>query len=305
MTNTFDRWVLAFDGSCRVCRNMSRAVAEACGDKLEVLPLTHPDVREWREQALGANPVWAPTLIRVRSGRVRAWVGVPLGFALVRHLGLRSTLAVLGALGRTRRTTHRRRLGALPLIAGLAVAASLTKLDPYSGGRNGDDPSAWAEANRERLPQSYGEVVEYSMVYRQAIFNASSAATKSRLWVEHLRQYGATHPDLSQDQERVLRHAMDVLGDESLYAQSSPPEQDRVLGGLRQEVAAAFGEETQSLIATLGPPELATKADWNDCQCSTSSDYCWMGCVGSDNCRRIGGCGTGWVYTCNGWCEGP
>ncbi|NYH80647.1 hypothetical protein FHR84_004013 [Actinopolyspora biskrensis] len=303
MTNTFDRWVLAFDGSCRVCRNMSRAVADACGDKLEVLPLTHPDVREWREQALGASPEWAPTLIRVRSNRVRAWVGIPLGFTLVRHLGPRSTLAVLGALGRIRQTAHRKRLGTLPLIAGLAVAASLTKLDPYSGGRNGDDPRAWVEANGERLPQSYGEVVEYSMAYRQAIFNASSAATKSRLWGEHLRQYGATHPDLSEDQERALRRAMDVLGDESLYAQPSPSERDRVLQELRDEVNASFGGETQSLIATLGPPDLApAKAD---CQCSTSSDYCWMGCVPSDSCRRVGGCGTGWVYTCNGWCEGP
>ncbi len=99
MTNTFDRWVLAFDGSCRVCRNMSRAVADASAGKLEVIPLAHPDVREWREQAFGANPVWAPTLLHVRSGQVRAWVGIPLGFTLVRHLGIRSTLAVLGALG--------------------------------------------------------------------------------------------------------------------------------------------------------------------------------------------------------------
>ncbi|GAA2805045.1 bacteriocin fulvocin C-related protein [Saccharopolyspora taberi] len=303
MTNAFDRWVLAFDGSCRVCRNMSRAVADACGDKLEVLPLAHQDVREWREQALGADPVWAPTLIHVRPGQARAWVGIPLGFHLVRRLGIRSTLAVLGALGRTRRTTRRKRLGALPLIAGLAVAASLTKIRPSGGDGNGDDPSSWVEANKDRLPQSYAEVVERPMAYRKAIFSASSAATKGRLWVEHLQQYSATHPDLPDDQERVLRHAMDVLGNESLYAQPSPPERDQVLEDLRAEVNAAFGEETQALIATLGPPDLAPAA--TDCQCSTKSDYCWMGCVGSDDCRRVDGCGTGWVYTCNGWCEGP
>ncbi len=172
------------------------------------------------------------------------------------------------------------------------------------GDGNGDDPDSWVETNRERLPQSYAEVVEHPIAYRKAIFNASSATTKGRLWVEHLKQYGATHPDLSDDQQRVLRHAMDVLGNESLYVPPSPPERDRMLEDLRGEVTTAFGGETQTLIATLGPPEAAA-ARKKDCQCSTKSDYCPAGCIGSDDCRHVSGCGTGWVYTCNGWCEGP
>ncbi|MER5389005.1 bacteriocin fulvocin C-related protein [Saccharopolyspora sp. NPDC002686] len=303
MTNASDRWVLAFDGSCRVCRNMSRAVADASGDKLEVLPLAHPDVRAWREQALGADPVWAPTLIHLRSGHARAWAGIPLGLALVRHLGPRSTLAVLTALGRTRHTTHRKRLGALPLLAGLAVAASLTRIGPSGG--NGDDPDAWVAANKDQLPQTYAAFAEHPMSYRKAIFNASPAATKSRLWVDHLQQYRTAHPDLSKDQVRVLQHAADVLGDESLYAQPAPPELDRTMEDLRHEVNAAFGGQAQSLIATLGPPDAGIGIAKTECQCSTKSDYCWMGCVPTKDCKRVGGCGAGWLYTCNGWCEGP
>ncbi|MER7077709.1 hypothetical protein SAMN02982929_06273 [Saccharopolyspora kobensis] len=299
MTRTSDRWVLAFDSSCQVCRNTSRAVAGASGDKLEVIPLAHPHVREWRERALGADPVWAPTLIRVGAGEVRAWVGMPLGFALARHLGLRSTLAVVGALGRARR----KRLGALPLIAGLAVVAGLTRLRSPGGGSD-DDPDAWVAANREQLPQAYAQVVEHPMAYRRAIFNASPAATKARLWTEHLQHYGEAHPGLSDDQERVLRRAVAVLGDESLHAQPISDEQERTLEDLRNEVNALFEGEAKALIATLGPVEVET-ARKTDCQCSTKSDYCWMGCVPSDDCRRVSGCGTGWAYTCNGWCEGP
>ncbi|GAB2669358.1 hypothetical protein GCM10027271_31620 [Saccharopolyspora gloriosae] len=303
MQNSDDRWVLAFDGSCRLCRTTSRAVADVCGDALEVIPLARADVREWRERALGANPPWAPTLIRVRSDGVDAWTGMSLGLNLVRHLGARATLAVLGALGRTRRGTRRVRLGGLPLIAGLAVAAGLLRFRPRGG--DGDDPDAWVAANRDRLPQSYAAVVEHPMAYRKAIFNASSAAVKGRLWVEHLEQYGAQHPELSEHQQRTLRRAADVLGDESLHAQPSPPELDRVLEDLRIDVTAAFGGETQALIATLGPPDHGT-ARKTDCQCSTKSDYCWMGCVDSDGgCREVSGCGSGWAYTCNGWCEGP
>lgn len=80
---------------------MSRAVARACDGKLELMPLSHPDVRQWRKQSqqnLGRQAVWAPTLIRVRAGDVRAWTGPAMGIMLVRYLGLRSTMRVLEAL---------------------------------------------------------------------------------------------------------------------------------------------------------------------------------------------------------------
>lgn len=305
MTNASDRWVLAFDGSCRFCRAMSRAVAEACDGTLEVLPLAQPDVRRWREQALGADPAWAPTLIRVRPDGTRAWVGPRLGVKLARHLGVRSTLAVLGAMGRTRRPAQRNQLGVRSLVGGLAVAAALVKLGP-SGGKGkgkGEDPVAWAESNKDRLPQAYSEFAEHSLPYRKAIFTASSAAVRSRLWTEHLRQYGATHDSLSESQERALQRAAEVLGNESLHSRPSPPDLNQVLEDLRAVVTAAFAGEAQSIIATLGPSEPEAASD--DCQCSMESDYCWQGCVYSDECHRVGGCGTGWLYVCDGWCDGP
>ncbi|RKT85038.1 hypothetical protein SAMN05421805_108216 [Saccharopolyspora antimicrobica] len=91
---------------------------------------------------------------------------------------------------------------------------------------------------------------------------------------------------------------------ERLHAQPLSDAQERTLEELRTEVNALFEGEAKALIATLGPVEIEAVRK-TDCQCSTKSDYCWMGCVPSDDCRRVSGCGTGWAYTCNGWCEGP
>jgi hypothetical protein len=78
--------VLAFDASCGVCRDASRAVALRCDEKLELMPLAHPDVRRWREQSLGSRAAWTPTLIKVQAGDVRAWTGPAMVIALVRAI---------------------------------------------------------------------------------------------------------------------------------------------------------------------------------------------------------------------------
>jgi len=61
--STRTRWVLAFDASCNTCREISAQVSSASDGKLEVLPLNHPDVQRWRQQGLGVQPPWAPTLL--------------------------------------------------------------------------------------------------------------------------------------------------------------------------------------------------------------------------------------------------
>jgi predicted DCC family thiol-disulfide oxidoreductase YuxK len=122
MSGTQARWILAFDASCGTCRGISRAVAEACDGKLKLMPLAHPDVRQWREQSLGSQAAWAPTLIRIQVDDVRAWTGPAMVVALVRHLGSRSTMRVLGALMQQRRNRDQ----VVPLNVGLlAVVGSL------------------------------------------------------------------------------------------------------------------------------------------------------------------------------------
>ncbi len=94
-------WVLAFDSSCGVCRQMSREIERTVGSQIEVLPLTDPSVQQWRAQVYGEEAPWAPTLIHVTGRTVRAWTGRGMAVPMLRAIGLRSTVRVLRALGET------------------------------------------------------------------------------------------------------------------------------------------------------------------------------------------------------------
>jgi len=108
------RWVLTFDASCGTCREIARAVAQACDGKLDVMPLAHPDVRRWRQQSLGPTAPWAPTLMRIQDSDVRAWIGAAMSIRLLRLLGARSTVRVVTALGQLSHRGNERRPASSP-----------------------------------------------------------------------------------------------------------------------------------------------------------------------------------------------
>lgn len=94
------RLVLGFDGGCTTCSDLAERISEQVGDKLEVRSLYHPQVERWREQALGKDAPWAPTLFEVGGVReVRAWTGWQMGISLTRFLGPSDTWKVMQVLG--------------------------------------------------------------------------------------------------------------------------------------------------------------------------------------------------------------
>ena len=97
-----EKLVLGFDAGCATCSGLAASIEEAADDKLEVLPLHDPLVESWRRRALGENAPWAPTLIEVKGGGIKAWTGVWLGVALGRRLGPATTWRVMQALGEAR-----------------------------------------------------------------------------------------------------------------------------------------------------------------------------------------------------------
>ncbi|MGP3962210.1 hypothetical protein ACTWPT_40085 [Nonomuraea sp. 3N208] len=97
------RWILAFDASCGRCRGLAEQVKHIGEHRLEIMPLAHPDVVAWREQALGESAPYAPTLIRVGDGGVRAWAGGDMAIRLAAHLGIRGTYSLLRTLGENRK----------------------------------------------------------------------------------------------------------------------------------------------------------------------------------------------------------
>jgi hypothetical protein len=311
--STAARWILAFDASCETCREISAHVSSASDRKLEVLPLNHPDVQRWRQQGLGAQPPWAPTLLKVTGDHVRAWTGAAMSVRLASRLGPRSTVRVLQSLGQLRRKAsgdpwepeHRNEIGLaqfIHLAAGAALVAGmiLARQTPPLG----EGPRSWVEANKDRLPQDYKAITEYPMAYRRAIYAELSPAARSNVWVEHLNRYQAAHPDLSAQQRTVIADATTRIAEPSIF---DPGPQSNQLQELKDTIVAAFGQdEAILLIGTVGPvtaPGSDTQSP-GGCTCNLEDDWCNWGyhCREGDCSHQTSGCGWWLKQPCNALC---
>jgi hypothetical protein len=326
MSNVGARWVLAFDASCGSCRTVSHAIGQACDGKLEVLPLAHPEVGRWRRESLGPEAPWAPTLIRLRGEHVHAWTGAAMGLRLTRSLGARSTLRVLRSLGRLRRQRSASPSGEatggqvmgrgrfLQLGAGLALATGmlLTGRMPALAEDSCSAARAWVDANRGGLPESYDEIAARPIAYRRAILGALPPRVQSRLWVEHVQRYRASHPSLTVEQTAVADRVAAMAAAESTFQAAAGPELRQRLRGLEEAAVGALGrEQAGALIATFGPPERAAAASplmpgITGCTCSVGDDWCNNRAVCEDydgDCRHSEkGCGGFWASACDGRC---
>lgn len=319
------RWILSFDASCGRCREISSAVSKACDGKLEVLPLKHPDVQQWREQSLGTHAPWAPTLVRAHGDSVSAWTGRSIVIPLVRQLGPRSTIHVLRSLGELHRQTTGSPIGQaksgaigraqfLKLGAGAVIATGII----FSGRAPAlAEPAEcamarrWVDKNRDRLPQSYEEVIAYPLAYRKAIFSAQTPSVQSQLWVEHLKRYRSTHPGLSEEQENLIERALTTVSDESIFDSQRDVKNDteQRIKEIEKASEKLFGlDESYALIGTLGPSERPDASTINrGCTCAARSDYCTNGSVcysDVQNCLHTErGCGGFYKSSCDGLCQ--
>lgn len=329
------RWVLAFDASCASCREISVNVARASAGKLDVLPLGNPEVRSWRVEHFGAEPPHVPTLIRVRPNDVRAWTGPSMAPVLVRRLGTRATVRVLTALGtlRAQPTDASRPAGRdmgraqfFRLCAGAAVGAGIVLhgQTPAFAASDRTRARAWVEANRHALPQHYEEVTALPMSHRREVFKASSPRVRSRLFTRQLTRYRAEHTArLTPEQRDVLDRGIALVSHEPMFAERVLSTSTHTsLEALRKDGARAFGSgEAAALFAALTPPAAlgfatrsdttpdtvdapGTTRDWEDCTCAYASDYCIdHECDQGNFCDHTdGGCGSAWLYDCDGLC---
>ncbi|NYE47541.1 hypothetical protein HDA32_002661 [Spinactinospora alkalitolerans] len=107
-------------------------------------------MRKWRQQALGDDAPWAPTLVRATDDTVEAWTGWQIAPVLSRHLDAKTTWRVLGALGGNALDNRKRKVprfgrsafirGAVGSIVGLGV---LMKAGPAAA----DTPARSSVAN--------------------------------------------------------------------------------------------------------------------------------------------------------------
>lgn len=91
--------VLGFDAGCFTCSDLAARIEDRVGDRLAVRNLNDPKVQAWRKEALGEDAKWAPTFFEIEDGKVKAWSGWKMGWALSRTIGPAATWQVMQALG--------------------------------------------------------------------------------------------------------------------------------------------------------------------------------------------------------------
>ena len=93
------RLVLGFDAGCMTCSGLAERIEDRVGDRIEVRSLNDPAMDHWRREALGEDAPWAPTLVEVDHGKVRAWTGARMAARLSRVLGPVATWRMMQVLG--------------------------------------------------------------------------------------------------------------------------------------------------------------------------------------------------------------
>ncbi|MFI7642922.1 bacteriocin fulvocin C-related protein [Nonomuraea sp. NPDC049400] len=307
-------WVLAFNESCSRCRTIAEKVKQSSGDKLDIRPLAHPEIQEWRTEALGEHAPWAPTLIKVGPHGVQAWTGAAMALRLLARLGPRVTWSVLAALGESRgnpadsdANKSQMGRGQFLRLAGLGIAAGVLfgKASPAQADPGGLSPAQqWAKDNKDHLPSTYRVFSAHDMPHRKAIYAELPPSKKGSLWREHLESYRHNHAGLTAQQHQAIDQALQVVRDESTFADVGTAAVQKRIEDVKAIVLSAFGrDEAALLIATLGPPVSSTLLA-RDCDCSAFDDMCWGSTCYLGGCTRsYAGCGSFWLQFCDGLCR--
>ncbi len=152
------RLVLGFDAGCVTCSELARGIEERVGDKVEIRSLYDPQMEHWREQALGKDAGWAPTLVELNGGPVRAWTGVRMGARLSRVLGPVATWRVMQELGEANTDLELADSAAVRAVSGLSrgqflkgVGGAAVALSILSGTGNLAAPAGAASVRYEEI----------------------------------------------------------------------------------------------------------------------------------------------------------
>lgn len=222
-----------------------------------------------------------------------------------------------------------RRLVVGGLLFGATAASVPAPLDSCSAARE------WAQANLSVLPRNYTSIVTLPAAYRRAVYDALSVQERVQLWRAQLEQH-RNDVDLTDIQRDALSS---VIAQLPVIFRTRNGVEGATADTLRRTLVAQFGaQKARTLFATLGPAsdvgtvkpqtqvrsanllaglaELAALGDRAisrvmgnppaiDCNCAMGSDWCGGGTscgTTHGSCIRSNGCGTLWLYECNGNC---
>lgn len=163
--------------------------------------------------------------------------------------------------------------------------------------------TTWIAEFRDELPTTLDELSTYPLSYRRAIYGALSLGARTSLWSEHLRSVLLAEPGLRAEQKQLVVEVLYSL--ERYMVEDASGHELRE--DLRKRAEGLFGADFgREVFATLGPLSLSAEALGVQCSCSVDSDWCNSGyeCFTGGCDVTNFGCGTLWLYSCNGSCWG-
>ncbi|MGH2348221.1 MAG: bacteriocin fulvocin C-related protein [bacterium] len=175
-----------------------------------------------------------------------------------------------------------------------------------------------------------------SLPERRLAYADFTLTERRALWRSHLTSFLVKEPRLTPTQQLTLRsiiRSLDSYIDTENRARAALERDGFSAARLRAEFGdslgkalfATLGTDDRLLGHTVGETGVAKSPDGTllvttshltptpapklpvYCSCSMSSDWCCQGTCGNEesDCVTQGGCGTFWLYTCNGLCELP
>ncbi len=160
----------------------------------------------------------------------------------------------------------------------------------------------WVEANLDALPTTLEAYSDYSIPYRNAIYNALDVEARISLWTEHL---AAVAHEVTSPEQRLFLQMVPL----ELYLGGTASESE--VAAFEEDAIAILGEElTHTALYRLGGPAPVQdgKNQLIDCSCRVGKSDCSDGstCYSHiwifDLCRDVRNCGILDLFTCNGLC---
>lgn len=209
------------------------------------------------------------------------------------------------------------------LIAGIAISVSIIA----------DERTLPLRHERREVVTQYARLAAVPLLERRDAYAATAARMRSDLWTLHLEYFLSDHPELTTEHRSVIYEALgllasgilDISGDPSRWQAEIEPllrnlqtrAQQVLPPGMASAVLAELGPSSNVVgDAVNGPlPRWRVVPNGYECECSTESDWCCaftQPTCPTPTCRASqppfgctptsSGCGTFWMYGCNGMC---
>lgn len=88
---------LVYDSGCSICDQLAGVVRDAAGGKIEPISIRGEKAKALLDEAFPSGWGYAPYLVAVDGGRVRAWTGTASALHLTRLVGVRKALRIWNA----------------------------------------------------------------------------------------------------------------------------------------------------------------------------------------------------------------